>query len=303
MAAKFEWGKAVLTTKAGTPYYVAPQVLQGKYDHKCDVWSCGVIAYVLLCGYPPFFGDTDPEILKMVKSGKFDFPEEDWAGISKDAKDLITKCLCLDDKKRLEAEEALNSAWIQKTDAQSDEVIIKTGQKICDGLKNFRNQNRMKKVALTLIATQASDTSIQELKETFLALDKNGDGSVTAAELKDGMVKHNIKVPPDLERILKEVDSDGSGSIDYTEFIAATLDKKLYIKNDAMWSAFRVFDLDGDGKITQEELAQVLGGDSADHLYEHFGKEKVQQMLKEVDVNGDGVIDFEEFKAMMMKGN
>merc|ERR1719284_1866395 len=89
-----------MTTKAGTPYYVAPQVLAGKYDEKCDIWSCGVIAYILLCGYPPFFGDTDPEILKRVKVGKFDFPSPDWDDISKDGKDFITQMLTRDAAKR-----------------------------------------------------------------------------------------------------------------------------------------------------------------------------------------------------------
>ena len=61
---------------SGTPYYIAPEVLNESYDEKCDIWSCGVILYILLCGYPPFNGDSDAEIMKSVKSGKFDFPSK-----------------------------------------------------------------------------------------------------------------------------------------------------------------------------------------------------------------------------------
>eukprot|EP00913_Durusdinium_trenchii_P027511 g25801.t1 len=87
LACQFKEGQ-VLTTKAGTPYYVAPQVLTGKYDAKCDLWSCGIIMYVLLCGYPPFTGASDAEILGKVRSGAYTFQRDDWSKVSEDAKNL-----------------------------------------------------------------------------------------------------------------------------------------------------------------------------------------------------------------------
>merc|ERR1719162_1733065 len=87
-----------MKTKAGTPYYVAPQVLQGSYDEKCDIWSCGVIMYILLCGYPPFYGDRDEDILRRVRKGAFNFPDEDWKNISSKggAQELIKSMLTMD---------------------------------------------------------------------------------------------------------------------------------------------------------------------------------------------------------------
>merc|ERR1712222_259105 len=104
----------VLNTKAGTPYYVAPQVLAGKYDHSSDMWSCGVIMYVLLCGYPPFYGETDADVLSKVRLGNFSFNAADWKNISEDAKNLIRMLLKMNPKDRYTAQQGLNHEWIMK---------------------------------------------------------------------------------------------------------------------------------------------------------------------------------------------
>lgn len=98
----------------GTPYYIAPEVLAESYDEKCDVWSCGVILYILLCGYPPFNGESDSDIMMSVRKGKYDFPVEEWATVSKDAKDLVNKMLTYDPKKRFSAKDCLSHSWIEK---------------------------------------------------------------------------------------------------------------------------------------------------------------------------------------------
>merc|ERR1719387_2761101 len=112
LSCMFESGQ-VLTTKAGTPYYVAPQVLAGKYDKACDLWSCGVIMYVMLCGYPPFFGETDAEVLSKVRLGNFSFNAADWKNVSEDAKALIRMLLKMNPRDRYTAEQALNHEWIK----------------------------------------------------------------------------------------------------------------------------------------------------------------------------------------------
>ena len=116
-----DWGTARFFDKdknkkmnkiSGTPYYIAPEVLLEKYDEKCDVWSCGVIMYILLCGYPPFNGETDNEILAKIKSGKFTFPDEEWGSLSSDCKDLIKCMLEYDPKKRYSAQQCLSHNWL-----------------------------------------------------------------------------------------------------------------------------------------------------------------------------------------------
>eukprot|EP00916_Digyalum_oweni_P019570 GHVL01032579.1.p1 GENE.GHVL01032579.1~~GHVL01032579.1.p1 ORF type:complete len:476 (-),score=73.57 GHVL01032579.1:69-1496(-) len=296
LAAKFEKGQ-MMATKAGTPYYVAPQVLKGSYGPECDLWSAGVMMYILLCGYPPFHGDTDAEILAKVKVGKFSFNEADWKNVSNEAKDLIRKLLKFQPEERISGAQCLQHPWIVHLAASaSDMPITKT---LVDNFKTFRALSKLKKAALTVIAQQLSEPEIDKLKKIFISLDKNGDGSLTVQEIKEGINKAGLKeIPGDFEAIMKDIDSDGSGVIDYTEFIAASLDKKQYIQEDVCWAAFRVFDLDGNGKISNEELHKVMVMDS---VKEAVGKAHVSEMIREVDTNGDGEIDFDEFMSMMRR--
>ncbi|CAE7213552.1 CPK2 [Symbiodinium sp. KB8] len=285
----------LFTSKAGTPYYVAPQVLSGKYDESSDLWSCGVIMFVLLCGYPPFFGDSDQEVLSKVKMGNFSFNPADWKNVSEDAKDLIRSLLKMNPRARFTADQALQHEWIKLKAPMAKNVSLQSN--FVDNLRGFRSQNKLKKAALHIIAGQLNEDQIKQLRDVFMMIDGNGDGYLTVNELKEGLSKAGLKdIPVDLLQIMQEVDSDGSGNIDYTEFLAATLDKRMYIQEDVCWSAFRVFDRNGDGKISMEELQQVL---CAQDVEEVVGTKAIAELMLEVDGNGDGFIDFKEFMTMM----
>jgi len=282
-----------MKTKAGTAYYVAPDVLKGEYDQKCDIWSAGVISFILLCGYPPFAGDTDADILKKVKVGSFEFKSPEWDSISAGSKNLVTQMLTADPALRPSAEVLLGSPWL-KFKGTPEAVPIK--EDFMKRLSSFRSHSRLKKVALTVVAQQMKDGEIASLQNTFRSLDQNGDGMLSPEEIKEGLTKQGMKVPKALEDLLKSVDMNGSGNLDYTEFVAACLDKKLYMQRDVCWNAFRIFDLDGDGKITREELSKVLNGNSVKTT---LGEDKIESLIREVDEDGDGEIDFEEFVDMM----
>ena len=101
-----------LDEKLGTPYYIAPEVLNKKYNEKCDIWSCGVITYIILSGMPPFNGQSDQEIMKKVRIGKFSFSDPCWANVSDKGKDFITQLLTYDVDQRPSAEAALKHPWI-----------------------------------------------------------------------------------------------------------------------------------------------------------------------------------------------
>mmetsp|Transcript_4749 Transcript_4749/g.11196 ORF Transcript_4749/g.11196 Transcript_4749/m.11196 type:complete len:502 (+) Transcript_4749:15-1520(+) len=287
----------VLRTKAGTPYYVAPQVLKGAYGIESDVWSCGVIMYVLLCGYPPFYGDTDREVLQKVASGNFEFRAADWRGVSNDAKDLISATLKVKPQDRFSAGQCLNHIWVKKKAPNSRNVPLEAG--IMANMRNFRSQNKLKKAAIQIIAQSLDDNELKRLKDLFTSLDKNGDGSLTPEELRKGLQEAGLgQKGEDLAETIKQIDADGSGQIDYTEFLAAAMDKKTYLQEERLWAAFRVFDKDGNGKITATELRQVLLSGSIDDV---ANAQQIQDLVKDVDKNGDGEIDFDEFVEMMKR--
>ena len=98
----------------GTPYYIAPEILSGSYTEKCDIWSIGVIVYIMLCGRPPFMGNSEDNILKQVRRAEWDFVGPEWSGASAEAKDFIEKLMQKDVNRRLTAVEALAHPWIQK---------------------------------------------------------------------------------------------------------------------------------------------------------------------------------------------
>lgn len=286
-----------MSTRAGTPFYVAPEVLTSKYTERCDLWSAGVIMYVLLCGYPPFTGKSDAEVLSKVKQGYLQFSHKDWRNVSDDAKDLIRMLIKTNPQERLSAEQALQHAWIAQKAPKAASVTLE--ESFVERLQAFRAQNKFKKAVLHVIAGHLSSEQIRGLRNIYMSLDANGDGLLTLGELNAGLQQAGLEVcGTDLQELVDSIDADGSGVIDYTEFLAATLEHRQYIQEDVCRSAFSVFDLNSDGKISRDELRRVLhsGNENVAKLTESKSMELV---WKEVDSNNDGSIDFEEFLAMM----
>jgi calcium-dependent protein kinase len=265
-----------MTTRAGTAYFIAPEVLEENYSMACDMWSIGVILYIMLCGYPPFDGDTEEEIFKAIQAQKYDFNDEVWEHLSDEAKDLISKLL-VPENERLSPKEALKHPWLERlseTDPE-DKPKVPLGKTHINRLKNFHKMENFKKVVFTFIASRTSDKEILEEMEAFKKLDKNKDGYITLPELKSAL-KLGIS-EEELEDILKGVDTDKNGAINYTEFIAATLNQCLINDKGKIEKAFKTLDCNGDGSINAKDLETLLSGDKL----QYFDASIVKDILKE----------------------
>lgn len=293
LSAYFKPGEA-LTDFVGTAYYIAPEVLKRQYGSEADIWSAGVILYILLCGVPPFWGDTEQAIFDAVSAGSYNLTSEPWPSISLSAKDLVRKMLDMDPKKRITIQEALSHPWL-KADGEAPDTPLNS--LVLTRMKQFRAMNKLKKIALKVIAESLSEEEIASLKELFESMDVDNSGTLTLEELKDGLAKQGSTIAEsEAYQLLDAADIDGNGAIDYMEFIAATMQRSKLVKEDSLSSAFHYFDADNSGFITTDELVEAL----AKH---NMGDEgTIRSILAEVDTDNDGRIDYEEFVAMMHQG-
>ncbi|XP_074307856.1 calcium-dependent protein kinase SK5-like [Silene latifolia] len=278
----------------GSPFYVAPEVLLKLYGPEADVWSAGVILYILLCGVPPFWAETDAGIFKQVLKGKLDFETQPWPNISDGAKDLIRKMLERNPKKRLTAYQVLCHPWIVDETSVPDKPLDSA---VLSRLKQFSAMNKLKKMACRVIAERLSEEEIGGLKELFKKIDKDQSGSITFEELRDGLQRVDSKIrESEIVDLMNAADVDENGTLDYGEFLAATLHLNKVDREENLASAFSYFDKDGSGYITIDELQQACKelGLSALNL---------EEMIKEIDLDDDGQIDYGEFVAMMRKAD
>lgn len=279
----------------GSAYYVAPEVLRRHYGVEADVWSCGVILYILLCGVPPFWAENEQGIFEAVSKGHIDFESEPWPHISTSAKDLVRKMLRMDIKQRLTALEVLNHPWV-KVDGEAPDVPMDPA--VLTRLRQFSAMNKMKKLALRVIAKNLTEEEILGLKEMFKSMDTDNSGAISYQELKEGLKKHGSNLPEaQIRQLMEAADVDNSGTIDYEEFITATVHLNKVEKEEHIYEAFRHFDTDNSGYITKDELKAAL---SDEHNLEAG---EVEKIIEEVDIDKDGKINYEEFSAMIRKGN
>ncbi|KAI9098498.1 hypothetical protein K1719_025123 [Acacia pycnantha] len=276
----------------GSAYYIAPEVLRRSYGPEADVWSAGVILYILLSGVPPFWAETEAGIFNHTLKGKPDYESDPWPSISESAKDLVIKMLEKDPKKRISAHEVLCHPWINDDNVAPDRPLDSA---VLSRLKQFSAMNKLKKMALRVIAERLSEEEIGGLKELFKMIDTDNSGTITFEELKEGLKKVGSDLmESEIKSLMDAADIDQSGSIDYGEFLAATLHMNKMEREENLVTAFSYFDKDGSGYITIDELQQAC---------KEFGLGDVNpDVMSEIDLDNDGRIDYGEFVAMMKQG-
>ncbi|XP_013599613.1 PREDICTED: calcium-dependent protein kinase 5 [Brassica oleracea var. oleracea] len=284
----------IFTDVVGSPYYVAPEVLLKRYGPEADVWTAGVILYILLSGVPPFWAETQQGIFDAVLKGYIDFDSDPWPVISDSAKDLIRRMLCSKPAERLTAHEVLRHPWICENGVAPDRALDPA---VLSRLKQFSAMNKLKKMALKVIAESLSEEEIAGLREMFQAMDTDNSGAITFDELKAGLRKYGSTLKDtEIHDLMEAADVDNSGTIDYSEFIAATIHLNKLEREEHLVAAFQYFDKDGSGYITIDELQQACVEHSMTDVF-------LEDIIKEVDQNNDGKIDYGEFVEMMQKGN
>jgi calcium-dependent protein kinase len=299
----FEKG-AIQRKLVGSSYYIAPEVLKKHYDEKCDLWSCGVILYILLSGRPPFGGENDKEIMERVAVGKYDIQSSPFNKVSKAGIDLIQKLLIMEPKKRISAQEALLHPWFKENKSKElfnqikDESALR---KLINNLKSYKKDSIIQETALAyLVHNFPQMKDVVNACKLFNQIDVNGDGKINKAELLKGLQSKykSDTLEDDVEQIYKNIDMDNNGYIEYEEFVRAAVSKERFINENVLRFAFRYFDKDGSGEITFDEIEDVFKQSITDKAKVH---ESLKQIIQEVDTNGDGIISFNEFSDIMKK--
>lgn len=304
---------------AGTPTHIAPEVLNKRYKHACDVWSCGVIAYELFCGCLPFTGHSKEQVYAAVKAGVVDFGIGSWEDVSQDAVNFLQGMLTKNPQARSTPKAALTSKWMMLNAPLNDDASMPEG--VIEHLQKFRKANKLKRAVFHTIASMLPDEDIRETRNAFILLDTDGDGVFTIDEITAALQREHVRdsrrlKTPDVRRLRQslqecqepteetadsaainsnhvagQLGGDDVQGFTYTEFLAATFDRKKAHKDGLYKAAFESFDKNGDNQLTVSELAtgRLLGQLEVQEVYD---------VIEALDLDGDLTIDFKELMHM-----
>lgn len=301
-AVRFEQGD-MWTDRFGELFYMSPQMATGGY-YSCitDIWSLGILTYHILCGYPPFAGEDDPETRSLIKTCALCFPADEWGKINASAKTLCTELLVVEEEGRLSLRVACNHAWFgvheRPTVYLEPDVLERMKQwsrEEAPSTDTRRNSSNVRRLSLHVLAQHVNHDNVKELREMFEQLDENGDGTLTFSEFRSGLDKSFIEFhPASLKMLLEGLDAEGTARINYTEFLAASMDAQLMDDDAACRAAFQFLDRDRSGFVSVQELQEALEA-CCSHV-----EEDLVATMQEFDTNGDGHMDFSEFRALLL---
>ena len=278
----------IMNGEVGTLYYMAPEVIMGNYNEKCDVWSCGVILYIMLSGNPPFFSKNEKTLKEKICKMKYDFDFPAFSKVSEDAKDLIRQ-IFVDSERRPTTSDLLNSTWVKENapNASSESLNIDWSS-----IMKYSKLNLVQKSVINYRAFYMSSDEAQEFINVFKLIDENSDGVLTIDEIKKGIkqCKFNFKINEEtIVKLFNDMDIDKNGLVNYTEFISALIDYEKNIKLEHLIGCFQHYDEDHSGKISFLEFCRILRPQNEEE------KKELKKLYDIYDDNGDGEIDIDEF--------
>jgi len=277
-----------MSQACGSIHYVAPEVLEHAYTEQADLWSLGVIAFMLLMGAPPFSG-SDDEVLRKIRKA-----EVHWSSraqkVSGPARDFLQQLLTADPKRRPSANLALEHEWL-RCRSKCDQLVIDDG--ILNNLKLFARASQFKRSVLYMMVWSTSTEDRMQLRRHFLAIDHNNSGTISLTEFRAVLGRHLSLEAGEVELLFRSLDIGHNDEIEYSEFLAAAMQGQLQVHEGMLRTTFARFDGNGDGLIDREELACILGGT--------FSTAELEELIQEADTSGDGKLDYEEFLAYLRR--
>ena len=268
---------------------MAPEVLKGRYTKQADLWSIGVIAYMLMSSQMPFYGRTRADIVAQIMKGKYEYKGRRWKRISKAGKAFVDDLLVVDPDDRATDDEALRASWLNRRysatvrNPKMEEINLAK-----DSVLRYSKYSKIRRMALMVIAHKSTSAEIGILRKIFQRYDTEGKGHLNYEQFKGAIADSRLE-EDDYRRIFDAVDMDGSEKIRYTEFLAATIEASGTINEVKLAEAFDQLDSDDSGYISVENLMEILG--------DTFTKEDVEQIIKEVTVT-NGQISYSEFISL-----
>jgi calcium-dependent protein kinase len=282
-----------LKNPLGSLFYIAPEVLDRDYDHKCDIWSCGVVLYIMIFGVPPFTGETEEEIFSKIRKGVVCFPKTEYT-VSNESKAIISLMLNINPKSRPTADALLKHVWFDRI--RQKQIKPNLEGAVIVKLQKFHTKNQFQKaVIMYLVTTFDLKGQKEQLLEIFRSMDIDNDGHINKDELLT--VYHKFtkdeRIPTVIEHIMHELDINDNNCLDFSEFLMATLNYQLVLNDQILKQIFDSIDIKGNQSLRMEDIGAFLNLTGPEHAAE------LSTLVKEADKDGNGVITFNEFMELM----
>jgi len=251
-----------MTDKVGTVYTMAPQILQGVYDHKCDLWSLGVVTYILLSASKPFWGPMIDipwnerraiMIDRILRADYVDMEGGNWDNVSDDAKEFVKSLLQLDPTRRPSANEALSSQWMQ---IRNDINVEAPSQ-----MSPEQRKQRAKRLAILLVMEKISSADIVKLQRVLQRYDPEETGSIAFTDLREALSETGKLDPADVDRVLSDLnENETKCGIEHVDFITKAFEKRERMETDRIFATLDELDTGNTGKISVQKLLDHVGG-------------------------------------------
>ena len=276
----------------GTSIYCSPEVIDDLYDEKCDEWSCGILMYLLLCGEPPFDGETDKEIFEKIKKCDYDFSRPQFKNVSNNCKDLIKKLLEPKISRRIKAKDALKHPFF--TESFNPEEALTQNKDIniikrIDTLKLAQSQFHQAIISY-MSSNYISKDEEKKLRTIFRYIDYDNKSFLTKAKIEKVLKEYGILCTEEkLQYIIEVLDVDKNGVVEYQEFIQGLCDKRTLFNEFNLKNIFTILDENNKGYLTSEDIKNFAFPNKT------VNEEAITEYLNQFGMKIDDKLKFDNF--------